>query len=66
MLLQMMMKFLMIRICHLADLAPVESKQDGPDQVNDSDEAAAIVQPVVTITSKPASIIDEDGTEHGN
>lgn len=48
-----------------SDLAPVESKQDGSDQVNDSEESADIAQPTVTITSKPASI-DEDETDHGN
>lgn len=43
-----------------SDLAPVENKQDRADQVNDNDEAVEISQPVVTITSKPASV---DGVE---
>lgn len=48
-----------------SDLALVEHKQDDSGQVNDNKEAVDITQPVVTITSKSASV-DEDETDHGN
>ena len=48
-----------------SNLAPVERKQDVSDQVIDSEGAVDIAQPVVTITSKPASF-DEGETDHRN
>ena len=45
--------------------APVECKEDVSDQVIDSEGAVDIAQPIVTITSKPASF-DEGETDPGN
>lgn len=48
-----------------SNLAPVERKQDDSDQVSESEGAVDIAQPIVTITSKPASV-DEGETDQGN
>ena len=48
-----------------SNLPPVECKQDVSDQVVDSEGAVDIAQPIVTMTSKPASF-DEGETDHRN